>query len=375
MIRVSIRVYTLSVALWMGIICDANAQSSHNSASHDVVVSGDVVSFPPVRRSVIDLVLDSIQSKSPLLLPPLKQDQKVDPNIAGIWAGAKTEVDTKSKEVKLKFRPTAEARLARAKSGEQPLLDEYEIAVMLRQFALFVQHSQGQTKDAQRGSEIKLSSEKYGPSRIDFIPGVRDSGAYVAIPSLKASLAKDMWGVYICPRRHVLQANSSALGIALELLRSPYELAEVKLGYSGEVSSQIPAEFREERLKVHLAVSEHLPTSSTNQDEVKGLSPTLYVRYQPSKPFSFFHFRPRQSIQEGLLTTVEMENPFGYVRRQYFSDVTYVQRIDDPSPVPITIRGLVPYRDEGVCYLVLMQKSVWSEYGIPQEAAGGASAP
>ena len=70
----------------------------------------------------------------------------------------------------------------------------------------------------------------------------------------------------------MLQANSSAFGMALELLRSPYELAEVKLGYSGEVSSQIPAEFREERLKVHLAVSEHLPTPNSNKDEVKGLS-------------------------------------------------------------------------------------------------------
>ena len=68
-----------------------------------------------------------------------------------------------------------------------------------------------------------------------------------------------------------------------------------------------------------------------------------------------------------------MENPAGYVRRQYLSNVTYVQRIDDPSPVPITIRGLVPYRDEGVCYLVLMQKSVWSEYDIPREAVEEAS--
>ena len=373
MIRVSVPIYTLSVALLMGIIWDADGQSQNSSMPHDVVVSGDVVSFPPVRRSTIDLVLDSIQSKSPLLLPPLKQDQNVHPNIAGIWAGTKTEVDTRSKEVKLKFRPTAEARLARAKSGKQPLLEEFEITVTSRQSGISLQHSQGQSQDAQRGVQIKLRSEKYEPSRIDFIPGVRDSGAYIAIPSLKASLANDMWGAYICPRRHVLQANSSAFGMALELLRSPYELAEVKLGYSGEVSSQIPAEFREERLKVHLAVSEHLPTPNSNKDEVKGLSPTLYVRYQPREQFSFFHFRPRQSIQEGLLTTVEMENPAGYVRRQYFSDVTYVQRIDDPSPVPITIRGLVPYRDEGVCYLVLMQKSVWSEYDIPREAVEEAS--
>ena len=64
---------------------------------------------------------------------------------------------------------------------------------------------------------------------------------------------------------------------------------------------------------------------------------------------------------------VEMENPVGYTRRQYFSDVTYIHRVDDPSPVPITVKGLVPYRDEGVCYLILMQKSVWSEYETPED--------
>ena len=97
MIRVSVPIYTLSVALLMGIIWDADGQSQNSSMPHDVVVSGDVVSFPPVRGSTIDLVLDSIQSKSPLLLPPLKQDQNVHPNIAVIWAGTKTEVDTRSK--------------------------------------------------------------------------------------------------------------------------------------------------------------------------------------------------------------------------------------------------------------------------------------
>lgn len=366
MMRVSISIYIISIALWMGTMREADAQSPAPAVQHDVVVSGDVVSFPPVRRSVIDLVLDSIQSKSPLLLPPLKQSQNVHPNVAGIWAGAKTEFDTRLKGIKLRFRPTAEARLARAKSGEQPLLEDFQITLASNRGGIFLQHSQAKSGAMQQGITIKLALEKYEPSRIDFIPGNRESGAYVAIPSLKRSLIGYMWGAYICPRRHLLHANSSVVGVALELLRSPYELAEVHLSYSGEVSSQIPADFREERLKVHLALSGSLPTSSTSQDEVKGLSPTLYVRYQPTKQFSFFHFRPRKSIQEGVLATVEMENPAGYIRKQYFSDVTYVQRIEDPSPVPITIRGLAPYRDEGVCYLVLMQKSSWSEYAIPR---------
>lgn len=334
----------------------------------DVIVSGDVVSFPPVRQEVIDLVLDSIQSRSPLILPALKESEKVHPNVAGIWAGARTDIDTKLGEVVLRFRPTAEARLRRNKVGEKPLLESYEMTLAIRPRGMWLRHSSALAKGAQRGVEIALSNKGYGPSLVDFVPGIRDSGAYVAIPSLDPSLGHSMWSAYVCPRKHVLRPSKGvARGVSLELLRSPYELSEVKVDYKGEMQAQIPAEFREERLKIHTAYSKHLPRSSTNGDEVKSLSPTLYLQYKPQGPFSFFYFKPASSVQEGVLSMVEMENPVGYTRKQYFSDVMYIQRVDDPSPVPITVKGLVPYRDEGVCYLILMQKSVWSEYETPDD--------
>lgn len=333
----------------------------------DIIIRGDVVSFSPLRQEVIDLVLDSIQSRSPLIIPPLKRSQQVHPNIAGIWAGAETQIDSTLGEVVLKFRPTAEARIGRHEAGKRPFLDDFEITLAIRPRGLFIRHSHATKKGVQRGVEVALSYNGYGPSMVDFIPGMRDSGAYIGIPGLDASLGDRIWSAYVCPREHLLRPSKTSVdGVALELLTSPYELSEVKVDYKAELQARIPAEFREERLKIHAAYSAHLPKSSVNSDEVRGLSPTLYMPYKPQQPFSFFYFQPAKSIQEGLLAMVEMENPVGYVRRQYFSDVTYVQRVDDSSPVPITVKGLVPHRDEGSCYLVLMQKSVWSEYDVPK---------
>jgi hypothetical protein len=76
-----------------------------------------------------------------------------------------------------------------------------------------------------------------------------------------------------------------------------------------------------------------------------------------------------------MITRIELQNAAGYVRRQSFSHVLYVQALQEPSPIAVIVNANRVYRDDGTCYIVLAQRSVWSEYEKRDPIAAATSVP
>jgi hypothetical protein len=343
----------------------ASAQSHKQDIGDGILLSESRVEFPPLTRDAIDRFFDSLRAGGQFVLPPLRQSQQVANNISGIWAGTRTEFESKIGVITLRFRPSDEARLARAESGKnlQALADSFDVELELKPREFVIRHQYAENKLTRLGMKVDMGTNKVNPVLTEFVKGFRDAGMYFAWPSITNDLAHRAWSLLICPRSPRLVQRKRSEDPQLELQQSPYQLREVSFSISSEVRARIPPTDRPERISILVVPSENLPQAEQNKDEVKSLSPNVLVPYRPATSFGFF--KPSLvsgSIQEGLLARIETENPAGYIRRQYHSHVVYMSSLNEPSPVRVIIGDRRAARDEGECYVVSAQRSVWNEY-------------
>jgi hypothetical protein len=330
-----------------------------------LLISDATVEFPPLSREAIDYLFDSLRSGSQFNLPPFRESQQVPNNVVGIWAGVKSSLESKVGVITLRFRPSDEARLAQANApqGVSVLADSFDVELELNRIQFIIRHKLAEASKARQGMQVKLEELRPNPVLTEFVKGYRDSGMYFAWPPILKQAADNAWSLLVCPRTPKFVQQRRSDEPRLELRQSPYHLREVHFEVTGAARARIPPTDKPERISVRLLASENLPRAAMNSDEVSSLYPNLEVLYRPEAPFGFFRI-PFVSggIQEGLLTRIETENPARYIRRQYHSHVVYVQRLQEPSPVPVIIGEYKAARDEGDCYVVVVQRSVWNEY-------------
>jgi ribosomal protein L28 len=202
------------------------------------------------------------------------------------------------------------------------------------------------------------------------VEAARDAGMYFSFPSLLSDEAQRGWALLLCPRVATFVPNRRTGSTDFQLLSSPYELSEVKFSITANAMSRIETAGKKERLATKLMVSEQLPETLGGSDELYALTPNLGILYRPVSAFDFFRFAPKESIQEGLLFSTEMENPVGHIRRDFYSQTLYIQKINEPAPIPVVAQGIRAVKDSGPCYVVLSQKTQWNEYD-KKEPIGG----
>lgn len=322
------------------------------------------ISYEPLRRDQIDSLFDSLRAGSTFAMPPTRQSQQVDPNIAGIWAGTSTKIESELGEIVLRFRPTIEARLAQSEKSDSPTLlaDQADVRIRMMPKGMSIVHELAQNNLDRAGILAEIQIDRAFPTRTAYIPGYRDSGFYFSVPSMIRADAEKTWGMMICPRIAKLAQSKRGAPLQLELLASPYELSEVKLSFAASGSLRIPGSSYKQRLAVNLGLTAELPASIESKDEVVAQAPSLRMLYRPVTPFDFFRFAPKSSIQEGVLTKVEMQNQAGYLRTQYFGNVVYVHKLVEPSPISVVFKGRRAMKDEGTCYVLVSDKPMWTEY-------------
>jgi hypothetical protein len=356
---------TLLLITIASLLSVSNIAFSESQSEGAPVVSETTVTFPVMSREFLDHFFDSLRARTVFSPPPLQVSQVVDANTSGIWAGTKTTVETDLQEVVLRFKPTDEARLERAndKKGTRPLLAEYfDLTLQVTPRKLTIIHPLAEGKVTRRGITAEYTPYKSSPSRTEFVGGFRDAGMYFSVPAMGSVDVQKAWGILVCPRELVIAPPKGGLPSRIELHPSPYEVGEVRMTWAGQTEASFPAGSKKERVAVDLALSSQIPRSLEHRDEVTGLSPMVPLIYKPLNPFSFFRMPHDGAVQEGMLNIIEMQNFAGHVRRQFFSHVGYVKRIDEPSPVSVIVRANRVVRDEGACYVVAAQRSVWSRF-------------
>ncbi len=344
---------------------EASEPPAQRDIGDGILLSESQVEFPPLGRDAIDRIFDSLRAGGQLVIPPLRQSQQVPNNIVGIWAGTRSEVESRVGVIILRFRPSDEARLARADKAksQQGLADSFDVELELKPREFIIRHQYAENKLARLGMKVDLATMKVNPVLTEFVRGFRDAGIYFAWPSIVNEAAQRAWGILICPRSPKLVQRKRSEDSQLELQPSPYQLREVSFSINSEVRARIPPTDRPERISASIVASGNLPHAEQNADEVKSLSPSVVVPYRPVTPFEFFKLSPvTGAIQEGILARIETENPAGYIRRQYHTHVVYVNTISESSPVAVIIGDRKAARDEGECYVVSVQRSVWNEY-------------
>ena len=185
---------------------------------------------------------------------------------------------------------------------------------------------------------------------------------YVAVPSMIRSEVDRAWGVFICPRVPKLADPKRGVAAGWDLHPSPYELSEVRMTWDGRASASMPLGSKQERLTITLSLSEQLPKSASSRDEVTAVSPLLSLLYQPLGDFPTVRFPQSGDLQQGMAFSIDMQNAAGYARQQKFYHIGYVQRVEEPSPVTVILAGQPVAKDEGVCYIVGVNRGFWSEY-------------
>lgn len=321
-------------------------------------------SFEPLTREQIDYLFDSLRANSAYQPPPFRLSQRVSADVAGIWAGSGMQVESDLGEIVLRFRAMVEARLQRQStpSKSEALVDQFEIRIQLSRKGFLIVHPLAAEASARAGLVAPIQLLKRSPTRTTYVQGARDTGMYLSLPSLLLEEAQHGWALLMCPRVASFVPNRKTGGSDLQLLPSPYELSEAKFSITAFAQSKIETTSKKERLATSLAVTEQLPDTIDGKDELYALTPNLAIRYRPVAPFDFFRVAPKDSIQGGVLFKTEMENPVGHVRRDFYSHVLYLQKINEPATIPVTLQGTRPVKDSGPCYIVLSQKTEWKEY-------------
>jgi hypothetical protein len=330
-----------------------------------LAVTDNVVQFPPMTSDAIDYFFDSLRAGSQFEPAPLRSSQQVPNNIAGIWAAARSSLESSISMITLRFRPSAEARLERAQAGANApgLAESFDVELELKHRDFLIRHPLAANKSARSGLVVDLKEHRVTSVLIEFVKGYQDAGMYFAWPPANLSSTQKAWSLLICPRMPKFVQIKRNEDARLELHKSPYELREVNFSLSATTRARIPPTDRPERISVSMFASENLPRANLNKDEVTSLSPNLEVPYRPASPFDFFKIPPLVGhVQEGVLARIETENPAGHIRRQYHSHVVYVHRLEEPSPVSVIIGEQRAARDEGACYIVGVQRSTWNHY-------------
>jgi hypothetical protein len=363
--RRELRAFVSPIVAACVVLSTLSLKQGMSQEQQEVVTNGPRVTFPEMSREFLDLFFDSLRAQTVFAPPPLQTSQRVDANTSGMWAGTKTIVETELREVVLRFKPTDEARLERAggaSEGRSLLAESVDITIKVEPRKMTIIHPLAEAQLARVGISAEYPEYSKSPARTEFVPGFRDAGMYFAAPALGPAEVEKAWGLLVCPRQLVINSAQRGVSGRVELRNSPYALAEMQMTWQGQVQASMSASTKRERLAMELHASAAMPSSSEYRDEVATLSPWLSLSYKPQSPFSFIRMPHEGSVQQGFLAVVEMQNAAGYQRRQFFSHVAYVKRIDEPSPVNVIVRANRVNRDEGVCYVVAAQRSVWSQF-------------
>jgi hypothetical protein len=320
------------------------------------------VTFDPLTQDQYDTFLDSLRSRTPLKFPPHKASQKVDSATAGVWAGSKEKVESIGSKIVLRFRrKTAELvspSMTGGVAGDQ-LLESWDLFLDLKEGWLFIKHGSPARAQDIDGLRAKVDTTKFG-TRTPFIRGARDANLYMAIPPYEDYTTT--WGLLVCPRR-LVRESASELGVPEYVLGpSPYELSEASFDFQMRGDGLMSTAGQEGRTAMWLQTSSNLPRGAYNFDESVSSMPKVSVYYKPREAVDFFRFAPYDEIQEGALLTSQMHNRAGYLRRHMFAHVFHVKKMIEPSPVKVVAEGKKVVRDEGECYVVLMNKYSWMEY-------------
>ena len=360
---------TLSVVqtpVFSAAISESNDPVATPAPVDKILISGNSVVFPPLTRGLVDYLFDSLRSSGAYNPPALELSDQVDANTRGIWAGSKSSMKSELGAVVLRFRPSAEARLARAAQGAGlPMLAEYfDVRLELTPSDFVITHTLARDSMIRAGIRAPIPLKNRDRTRTEFVHGVRDSSMYFSFPGFTRDEAENAWALLVCPRVYSLQPNKPGVSKRLDLNPSPYELVDVNFTFSAESSARMTSATKPQSLEVQMSLSSQMPPSEGLFESVKSVLPLVEMPYRPNKAFSFARFPIQEgSMREGIVTSFKMTNPAGYQHQQYFSHILYVQKMQEPSPVSVIVGSLLATKDEGDCYIVATQRSFWSRYG------------
>lgn len=316
--------------------------------------------FKPATTSQIDQFIDTLRSSVPLAMPPQNTNEQVDGMTAGFWAGSKTKVVSSLGPLILRFRPKTDVLVKLGESGgvtENVVLDKFDVTLTLRETRILIEHSHFQDRQDAGGILARIDKLK-DPTRSAFIPGIKQSGLYVSIPVARDPV--NNWGVFVCPREISYETSGGTKKVVLS--PSSYHLSEVFFTADLNAQATLATAGQKGRVSVDLFVSPGLPPTKGGHDEAISTVPSAGLLYAPNTPFDFFRFAPAESIQEGLVARVEMQNKAGYIRRNYFSHQRIIKKTDEPSPVSLVIGRSAVSRDTGECYIIFEQRYSWMTY-------------
>ncbi len=323
-----------------------------------------VATFDPMNRDEIDRFRDSLKNNIPLNFASPKKSQTVESHLSGVWAGSKTTVSSEVGEITLRFRPNMDELLSRSTTKEdqsKALLNTVDLKLSLFELTreLTFSHSNAELSKEARGFRAKIGKED-GITLSWLVKGQRESSLYVAIPSVRN--LEEGWGVFVCPRALRYKTVGSTGTRALYLEKSPYELSEVM--FPLEVSARTSFESSRGNVRAYLQMqpSSDMPETQVAKDEMISTVADPKLIYRPQRPFDFYRIAPLADVQQGLNVVVELQNAAGYLRRQNFSHVVSVHKSNEPSPVSVKTGEGRPAGDSGDCYIVQLQKYVWTEY-------------
>ncbi len=316
--------------------------------------------FKPMTTDQIDQFVDALRSNIPLAIRPQNSSQQVDSDLAGLWAGSKTKVESSMGPLVLRFRPKTDVLLSLADVGgvaEKTVLDYFDVTVTMKGGRVVVEHSHFSDRRDVGGVLSRIDRLK-DPTRSAFIQGQKQSGFYVSIPTARDPMAS--WGFMVCPREMSVEFLGGSRSISLK--PSSYELSEVMSTADMSVQSTLATAGQKGKVSVQLFASPGLPEPKSKRDEAVSTVPTGALLYSPATPFDFSRFAPSHDVQLGLVALVEMQNKVGYIRRHYFSHQRLLHRTDEPSPVKLVIGRTAVRSDLGDCYMVFEQRYSWMTY-------------
>ncbi len=317
--------------------------------------------FSAISRDQLDIFLDSVRSGVQFELSSPKETQRIDPNVAGIWAGSSTRVETDIRQVILRFRRKTDEVIAASQVegfDTSTLLEQFDLAVDPGERWFVFQHSNAELRGDAAGFRFRSDKPSKG-TRSPFIHGQKESSIYLAIPPYKDP--STTWGILVCPRRIGKKVGPGGL-TEYELSQSPYELSEASFSYSAKADATMSTAGQDGLVKINLQLSKSLPETAQPIDQAISSVPRASLSYKPQTQMDFFRFAPFDKVQEGGLFEVAMVNKAGYERKQFYSHALYIQKFLEPPPTTVVADAHRVRSDTGECYVVVDFRYSWTEY-------------
>jgi hypothetical protein len=323
-----------------------------------------VATFDPMTKDEIDRFRDSLKNNVPLNFVSPKKSQTIETHLAGVWAGSKTTVSTQVGDITLRFRPNMDELLSRSTTTEdqsKALLNTFDLTFSLFELTreLTFIHSDAEIAKEAKGFKARIGKED-GITLSRLVRGQRESGLYLAIPPVRN--LEEGWGVFVCPRvvRYKTVGHTGTRAIYLE--KSPYDLSEVMFPLEASARTSFESSRGNVRAFIQMQPSSDMPETEVVKDEMISTAADPKLLYRPNRPFDFYRIAPLLDVQQGLNVVVELQNAAGFLRRQNFSHVVSVHRSNEPSPVSVKTSEGRAAGDAGDCYILQVQKYVWTEY-------------